>query len=82
MKDGCSFHWQEELRDPAVEGAGIVTTGQWSNRPVAVGVRANGSSSKYSRSPVLNGHQDFTESGKLENYELGDSNAKIRISVP
>ena len=30
----------------------------------------------------LNGHQDFTECGKLENYKLGDSNAKIRISVP
>ena len=30
----------------------------------------------------MNGHQDFTECEKLENYELGDSNAKIRISVP
>ena len=82
MKDGCYFHWQEELRDPAVEGAGIITTGQWSNRPVAVGVRANGSEQQQVFSISLNGHQDFTECEKLENYELGDSNAMIRISVP
>ena len=53
-----------------------------SNRPVAVGVRANGSEQQQVFSISLNGHQDFTECEKLENYELGDSNAKIRISVP